>query len=267
MSLSITHIGTATMVLEIALRAGSANGVLRLLTDPVFDPAGGRYRFGWGTGSTKLSGPAVAPERIGPIDAVLLSHDHHEDNLDQAGRAMLPQAKRVLTTVPGARRLGGNAEGLRPWQSVWLEAGSNRVKVTATPAQHGALLTRPLAGATIGFVLEWEGQRSGALYISGDTIYYRGVDEVAERFRIGVAILHLGRARFPVTGPLRYTMDHRDAVRAAQVLCAQQIIPIHYEGWRHFSEGQTAVATAFASAGLPAALCWLTLGQPTTIEM
>ena len=46
MNLSITHIGTATMLLEI--------GALRLLTDPVFDPAGGRYHFGWGTGSTKL---------------------------------------------------------------------------------------------------------------------------------------------------------------------------------------------------------------------
>lgn len=259
MSLSITHVGTATMLLEI--------GALRLLTDPVFDPAGGRYRFGWGTGSTKLSGPAIAPERIGPLDAVLLSHDHHEDNLDRAGRALLLQAKRVLTTRPGARRLGGNAEGLRPWQSVWLEAGPTRAKVTATPAQHGALITRPVAGATIGFVLEWEGQRHGALYISGDTIYYRGVEQVAKRFQVGVAVLHLGKARFPITGPLRYTMDSRDAVRAARVLRPQQIVPIHYEGWKHFSEGQAAVEGAFISARLPVKLRWLPLGLPTTIDV
>lgn len=267
MNLSITHIGTATLLLEIGPRAASGDAALRLLTDPVFDPAGGRYRFGWGTGSTKLSGPAIAPERIGPIDAVLLSHDHHEDNLDRAGRALLPQVKRVLTTVPGARRLGGNAEGLRPWQSTWLEASTTRVKVTATPAQHGALITRPLAGATIGFVLEWEGQRHGALYISGDTIYYRGIDAVARRFRVGIAILHLGKARFPVTGPLNYTMDSRDAVRTAQVLHPQAIIPIHYEGWGHFSEGRQAVESAFLNAQLPAALHWLPLGQPITIEL
>jgi L-ascorbate metabolism protein UlaG (beta-lactamase superfamily) len=258
MNLSITHIGTATMLLEV--------GALRLLTDPVFDPAGGHYRFGWGTGSTKLSGPAIAPEQIGPLDAVLLSHDHHEDNLDRAGRALLPQAKRVLTTLPGAQRLRGNAEGLRPWQSVWLEAGPTRVKLTATPAQHGVLLTRPVAGATIGFVLEWEGQREGALYISGDTIYYRGIDQIAERFRIGVAILHLGKARFPITGPLRYTMDHRDAVKAARVLRPRQIIPIHYEGWKHFSEGRALVEGAFRSARLPVELRWLPLGRPTTID-
>jgi L-ascorbate metabolism protein UlaG (beta-lactamase superfamily) len=116
-------------------------------------------------------------------------------------------------------------------------------------------------------VLEWEGQRAGALYISGDTIYYRGVEQVAERFRIGVAILHLGKARFPITGPLRYTMDHRDAVKAARVLRPQRVIPIHYEGWRHFSEGRAAVEDAFASAGLPLELCWLMLGRPTTLDM
>lgn len=259
MTLSITHIGTATLLLEI--------GALRLLTDPVFDPAGGRYAFGWGTGSVKLSAPAVAPEQLGRIDAVLLSHDHHEDNLDTAGRALLPSAGRVLTTITGARRLRGNAEGLRPWQSAVLASGQTQVRVTATPAQHGSLITRPLAGATIGFVLEWEGQQHGALYITGDTIYYRGVDAVAERFSISVGVLHLGRARFPITGPLRYTMGSRDGVRAAQALRPRTIIPIHYEGWKHFSEGRAAIEPAFAAAGLLDRMRWLEIGRRADIDV
>ena len=63
MTLTITHIGVATMLLEI--------GSLRLLTDPVFDPVGGRYSFGWGTGSTKLTAPSVSADHLGAIDAVL----------------------------------------------------------------------------------------------------------------------------------------------------------------------------------------------------
>ena len=51
-----------------------------------------RYRFGWGTGSRKSRGPAIAAAALGPIDAVLLTHDHHDDNLDAAGRALLPSA-------------------------------------------------------------------------------------------------------------------------------------------------------------------------------
>jgi len=54
----------------------------------------------------KLAGPAVAASELGPIDAVLLTHDHHDDNLDPAGRALLPSADAVVTTVSGSNRLG-----------------------------------------------------------------------------------------------------------------------------------------------------------------
>ena len=100
----LTHVGGPTVLIEAA--------GWRLLTDPTFDAPGGSYRFGWGTGSRKTAGPALAPEALGRIDAVLLSHDHHDDNLDPAGRALLPSAGTVLTTASGARRLGGGASGL-----------------------------------------------------------------------------------------------------------------------------------------------------------
>ena len=45
---------------------------------------------------------------------MLLTHDHHGDNLDAAGRALLPDVPAVVTTVSGARRLGlAHAIGLR----------------------------------------------------------------------------------------------------------------------------------------------------------
>jgi hypothetical protein len=52
-------------------------GGRRLLTDPTFDPPGGKYAFGWGTGSRKTAGPSIPAAELGAIDAVLLSHDHH----------------------------------------------------------------------------------------------------------------------------------------------------------------------------------------------
>jgi L-ascorbate metabolism protein UlaG (beta-lactamase superfamily) len=54
----ITHIGGPTALIEV-------DG-WRLLTDPTFDPPGRRYNFGWGTGSVKLTGPAVAASELGP---------------------------------------------------------------------------------------------------------------------------------------------------------------------------------------------------------
>lgn len=102
--IGVTYIGGPTVRLDIA--------GLRLLTDPTFD-AGGVYEGATST-LTKLRGPALDAASVGPVDAVLLSHDHHFDNLDRAGRALLGSARAVLTTPLGASRLGAGAIGLDP---------------------------------------------------------------------------------------------------------------------------------------------------------
>jgi len=260
-NVELTHIGGPTVLIEV--------GGWRLLTDPTFDPAGGDYRFGWGTGSRKLAGPAVAAADIGPIDAVLLSHDHHDDNLDAAGRALLPSAGSVLTTVAGAKRLGGNARGLAPWASTTLEAqGKTPIEVTATPCRHGPPLSRPIVGDVVGFSLSWEGQEHGALWISGDTVLYDGVREVADRLNVGTALLHLGGVRFPISGPMHYTLTAKGAIELSQLIRPQTIVPIHYEGWKHFREGRDAIEQELATApeDIRKRIEWLPIGDATAIS-
>ena len=239
--LRVTHIGGPTTLIEV-------DG-WRLLTDPTFDDPGRKYHFGWGTASRKVTGPAIAAADLGPIDAVLVTHDHHADNLDEAGRALLPSAGVVVTTVAGASRLGGGARGLAPWATTRLESpGRPSIDVTATPCRHGPPLSRPVVGDVIGFALRWDGQRHGVLWISGDTVLYDGVRQVADRLEVGVALLHLGEARFPVTGPVRYTMTAQDAVDLCRLVRPRTTIPVHYEGWTHFRQGGAAIEREFASA-------------------
>jgi L-ascorbate metabolism protein UlaG (beta-lactamase superfamily) len=241
MTVRITHIGGPTTLIEV--------GGWRLLTDPTFDPAGGKYNFGWRTGSRKLAGPAIPAADIAPIDAVLLSHEQHDDNLDPAGRALLPSAGVVVTTVSGAKRLGGDARGLEPWATTRLEAPDRpTIEITATPCRHGPPLSHALVGDVIGFALRWDGQEHGVLWISGDTVLYDGVRQVAARLQVDTAILHLGGVRFPVSGPIRYTMTARDAVELCRLMRPRTAIPIHYEGWKHFRQGRDAIEREFASA-------------------
>ncbi|TMM00886.1 MAG: MBL fold metallo-hydrolase [Actinobacteria bacterium] len=258
MDVSVTHIGGPTVLIEVA--------GWRLLTDPTFDPPGRTYRFGWGTGSRKLTGPAIAAADLGPIDAVLLSHDHHDDNLDAAGWALLPSAGTVITTVPGAKRLGGDARGLVPWASTRLEApGRPAIDVTATPCRHGPPLSRPIVGDVIGFALRWEGQEHGVVWISGDTVLYDGVREVADRLQVGTALLHLGGVRFPISGPVRYTMTAKQAVELCRLVQPRTVIPIHYEGWKHFREGREAIERELATApeDIRERIRWLPIGVAT----
>jgi L-ascorbate metabolism protein UlaG (beta-lactamase superfamily) len=239
--LRLTHIGGPTVLVE--------TGGWRILTDPTFDPAGDRYAFGWGTGSTKVAGPARTRDELGAIDAVLLTHDHHADNLDAGGRELLADVPIVLTTVAGAARLGAPARGLAPWTSARLEApGKQTIDVVATPCRHGPPLTRPIVGEVVGFALTWEEQARGALWISGDTVLHRDLWQVAERIDVGVAVLHLGGVQFPISGPLRYTLTIDDAVELCDRLRPHTAIPVHYEGWSHFREGRDAIERRLATA-------------------
>jgi L-ascorbate metabolism protein UlaG (beta-lactamase superfamily) len=247
-------------------------GGWRLLTDPTFTPPGRRYSFGWGSSSRKLTGPAIAAADLCPIDAVLLSHDHHGDNLDTTGRALLPAAGAVLTTTTttasGARRLGGNARGLAPWATTQLEAPRRpTIHVTATPCRHGPPLSRPIAGDVIGFALGWAGQEHGVLWITGDTVLYDGVRQVADRLQVDTALLHLGCVRFPVTGPVRYSMTAREAVELCRLVRPRTAIPVHYEGWSHFRQGRGAIEQEFeqAPADIGRRLQWLPIGTRVNI--
>jgi L-ascorbate metabolism protein UlaG (beta-lactamase superfamily) len=259
----LTHIGGPTVLVEV--------GGWRILTDPTFDPPGEHYAFGWGTGSTKVTGPAVAPGELGPVDAVLLTHDHHADNLDGAGRALLADVPVVVTTVPGARRLGGGpgVTGLEPWATTRLEAPDRpTIEVTATPCRHGPPLTRPIVGDVVGFALTWPEQRHGALWVSGDTVLYRDLWQVVDRVPVGVALLHLGGVRFPVTGPLRYTMTVDEAVELCGRLRPHTAIPVHYEGWSHFRQGRDAIEQGLATAPDPVreAFRFLPIGEATSVD-
>jgi L-ascorbate metabolism protein UlaG (beta-lactamase superfamily) len=258
----LTHIGGPTVLIQVA--------GWRLLTDPTFDPPGQKYKFGWGTGSVKLAGPAIAASDLGPIDAILLTHDHHDDNLDPAGRALVESGDTpVVTTASGAHRLGRGARGLEAWATTILEApGRPAIEVTATPCRHGPPLSRPLAGDVVGFALRWDDQEHGVLWISGDTVLYDGVRGVADRFEVDVALLHLGGVQFPVTGPLRYTLTAKDAVELCRLIKPRTAIPIHYEGWKHFKQGRQAIEGELARApeDIRRRIRWLPLGAEVEID-
>jgi L-ascorbate metabolism protein UlaG (beta-lactamase superfamily) len=250
----ITLIGGPTALIEV--------GGFRLLTDPTFDGPG-EYRLPHVT-LKKTSSPALTAQQVGPIDAVLLSHDQHSDNLDNSGRAFLDKAARVITTVAGAKRLGGRSEGLSPWDTATLtKPDGSTLQVTTTPARHGPAGIEPLSGDVVGFVLTFRNQDIRPIYITGDTVWYDGVAEVARRVRAGVVLLFAGSAR--TRGPFHLTMDTNDAIETAHAFPDATIVPVHYEGWAHFTQNRDDLEKSFNALGFGAQLKVLEPGVATTI--
>lgn len=239
----LLYIGGPTALIE--------TGGLRLLTDPTFDPPGdhpiGSRKL------TKTAPPALGPERLGRVDAVLLSHDHHPDNLDASGRAYLARVPLTLSTASAGRRLGGSVRAVPAWDHVDLaRPGGDHLRVTGVPARHGPPGSESLVGEVTGFVLSGPGLP--AVYISGDNASLEIVHEVAERLGpFEVAVIFAGGARTPLIDDY-LTLPSDAAVEAARILGAPHVIPIHFEGWAHFSQGRDTLAAAFAAAALDQAV-------------
>jgi L-ascorbate metabolism protein UlaG (beta-lactamase superfamily) len=256
MPISITLIGGPTALIEI-------DG-FRLLTDPTFDDAPSAYQLAHVT-LEKTIGPALKPDALGPVDAVLLSHDQHADNLDNSGREFLSHVKRVLTTQAGARHLGGHVEGFAPWDTTQLkDADGNTLSITATPARHGPAGIEPLSGDVIGFVVSSSNTDSRPVYVSGDTVWFDGVAEVARRFRCGVVLPFAGAAQ--TRGPFHLTMDTNDTIETARAFPDAVIVPVHTEGWAHFRQNGEDLRKSFDVLGFGPRLRLLEPGVPTVIE-
>lgn len=224
-------------------------GGLRFLTDPTFD-APGEYPLGGGRSLTKTAPSAADPADLGPVDAVLLSHDQHPDNLDTAGRALLAEVPVVLTTRSAAARLGGTTRGLAPWDAVDLpRPGGGTVTVTATPALHGPEGCEPVTGEVVGFVLTAAGLPT--VHVSGDNASLDVVREIAGRVGpVDTAVLFAGAARTALFDGALLTIDGARAAEAATVLGARRVVAAHCDSWAHFTEGREDVVAAFTAAGI-----------------
>ncbi|GCD21529.1 MBL fold metallo-hydrolase [Cellulomonas algicola] len=245
-----TFVGGPTLLLHYA--------GLAFLTDPTFDAAPAEY-----PGAVtlhKLVGPAATPADLGPVDAVLLSHDQHADNLDVSGRALLADVPLVLSTPDAAARVPG-VRGLAPWEETRV---GDRVRVTAVPAVHGPPGAEALSGQVTGFVLRAAGEPT--VYVSGDNAQVDVVAQVAERFPdVAVAVLFVGGANVGRFGAEPLTLDAGRAVAATALLAGARVVPVHHTDWAHFVDPLDAFVEAARAADLEDRLVVLERGVPTTV--
>ena len=194
---------------------------------------------------TRSPGRRWRSSDLGPLDAVLLTHDHHADNLDVPGRALLADVPIVITTVAGAARLGGTAIGLEPVgdDACWSRRRrtTTDVDVVATPCRHGPPLSHPIVGDVIGFGLV---RRASAMTALVDLGRHRAVRRGPRGRRPPARRRRAAPPRWgalPDHRPAALHDDDRRRHRAVPLDQAAVAIPVHYEGWSHFRQGRDAI--------------------------
>ncbi|KAK0632591.1 beta-lactamase superfamily domain-containing protein [Immersiella caudata] len=257
-TLGLTHVGTATAIIHLP--------DVNIITDPVFSPADREWTLGEHTIRTTISA-ALTLENIPPIDAVLLSHEDHPDNLDEPGRQLL-DGRHVLTTADGASKLAprSGVRALLPWESTTLKLGGRIFTITGTPCVHlpggevvGFIITTPEFGETDGL--------PNAIYFSGDTIYLEELAKIKEKWHVSVALLNIGNVLVPHPegGVLQITMAGVDAARLFREIGADVLVPLHFESWAHFTEGKEGLKEVLEKEGLKDKVIWLEPGAKTKI--
>jgi len=146
---------------------------------------------------------------------IFLTHghgDHYGDIVDIAKRA----GSQVVAIVEIANELGDagvdnvfdpNMGGTVEFDNVW---------VRLVPAWHTSTTPNGTASVPAGLVIGVGGK---VVYHLGDTALFSDLKLVGERDKVDVALMCIGG---------HYTMDRRDAVKAAGLIGATTVIPCHY---------------------------------------
>ncbi|QXI17902.1 MBL fold metallo-hydrolase [Pseudomonas hamedanensis] len=215
-------------------------GDTTFLIDPMLAKKG-TYPGFENTYRSNLRNPLVdlteSPEQvIAGVDAVIVTHTHL-DHWDDAAQKVLPKDIPLFAQHEEDAQLI-RSQGFKNVHVLTNEAEFGGVKITKTGGQHGTdemyavpALAKPL-GEAMGVVFQAPGYKT--LYLAGDTVWRKEVDQAIEKFHPQVIVLNAGKAKMSgYEGSI--IMGEEDVLRATQVAKDAKIVAVHMDAINHMS--------------------------------
>jgi L-ascorbate metabolism protein UlaG (beta-lactamase superfamily) len=210
---SYTWVGHSTFLLQL-------NGV-NILTDPVW-----AKRMGF---QKRLTDPGLSLAELPEIDMVVISHGHY-DHLDFPTLKKLkgnPQYYVPIGLGTLFRRKGYSKVTEMNW---WDQTEYQGIQIHFVPAQHWTrrTLTDINTSHWGGYVFQTSKE---TFYFVGDTGYFSGFKEMAQRFNIKTVFMPIG-AYEPEWFMKDSHISPEDSVIAFKELNADVFVPMHYGAYR-----------------------------------
>ncbi|WP_434707146.1 MBL fold metallo-hydrolase [Pseudomonas sp. R1-1] len=173
---------------------------------------------------------------IAGVDAVIVTHTHL-DHWDDAAQKALPKDIPLFAQHEEDAQLI-RSQGFKNVRVLTSDAEFGGVKITKTGGQHGTdemyavpALAKPL-GEAMGVVFQAPGYKT--LYLAGDTVWRKEVDQTIEKYHPEVIVLNAGKAM--MTGYKgSIIMGEEDVLRASKAAKEANIVAVHMDAINHMS--------------------------------
>jgi L-ascorbate metabolism protein UlaG (beta-lactamase superfamily) len=218
--LRVSWLGHSTLLIEIDGQ--------RYLTDPVWSARTSPVQW---AGPKRFYAPPLAIEAVGPLDGVLISHDHY-DHLDIASiQALAAQGAHFYLPLGVGAHLEGwgvpldHIHELDWWDEVERPGLAGALRLALTPARHASGRLNPQSNHTLwgGWALVGPTHRA---FFSGDTGLFPALDEIGAKYGpFDVTMMESGA--YNQAWP-DWHMGPEQAVRAHQMVRGDVMIPIHW---------------------------------------
>ena len=212
--IQITWIGHSTFLIQV-------EGI-NILTDPIFNSRSSPVSIGF----KRKSPPGIPFDRLPPIHAVLVSHNHY-DHFDLYTVKKLGNTPKYFVPLKLGQWLRSqhitNYEEMDWWETSRFKG----IRIVSVPAQHFSRRSVRDGNKTLwaGWVLE---TKHGKVLFAGDTGYASYFKEIKERLGpMRVALLPIGSYR-PRWYMKTIHMDPPEALSAHKDLQAEQSIAMHW---------------------------------------
>jgi L-ascorbate metabolism protein UlaG (beta-lactamase superfamily) len=241
--MQLQQIRNATLVIDYAGK--------RLLIDPMLAEQGAYPGFP-GTANSHLANPLVGlPVPLAElldVDAVVVTH-LHADHWDEAARRLVPRGL-PLFAQNQADAAALSADGFADVRVLESETVFEGIVMRKTRGQHGSDAVMAVIGERMGEVcgIVFSHPAEPSLYLAGDTVWNRHVEDSLAMHRPDVVVLNCGDAQVPGLGAI--IMDQHDLAKVARAAPAAAIVASHLEAVNHCVLSRAALRAFLDGEGL-----------------